>query len=84
MWLNGGDGDVGVVLELFVAEPILRVGLNVGAHVLEEVVVESGDVYLSVDAFGDAGHLGMAVPVELETVGHEHEEQCELGLDLDG
>jgi hypothetical protein len=37
-----------------------------------------------VDALGNAGHLGVAVPVELESVGHEHKEKGELRLHLDG
>lgn len=45
--------------------------------------VERGDVELPVDALGDAGHLGVAVPVELLTIGHQHKEKREFRLHLD-
>jgi hypothetical protein len=37
-----------------------------------------------VDALRNAGHFGVAVPVELEPVRHQHEEKSKLGLHLDG
>lgn len=45
--------------------------------------VERSDVKLPVNALGNAGHLGVAVPIELLPVWHQHKEKRKLGFHLD-
>lgn len=84
MWLYGGYCDVTVVFQLFIPELILRVGWNVEPRILEQVVIECGDVDFPVDAFWDARHLGVAVPIEFVAIWDQDKEKREFGLYLDG
>lgn len=74
MWLYGGYGDIAVVLQLLIPEPILRVWWNVEPRILKQVVIECSDVDFSVDAFWDTRHLGVTVPVEFEAIGDQDKE----------
>lgn len=51
---------------------------------LEVVVVDGRNVEVAVDAFGNAGHFGVVVPVELLSWGYYHEEEGEIFLSFDG
>jgi hypothetical protein len=51
---------------------------------VEIAEIQGGNGDMSVDAFGDAGHFGVAVPVEFLSLGYDHVEECELGFPLDG
>jgi hypothetical protein len=70
MGFNSRYGRVRVMSQLFVSELVLGVGVNVEASILQKMGVQSSDIYLSVNAFGNASHLWMTVPVKLQSVWH--------------
>lgn len=50
---------------------VVKTPCFVGFHVIS---INSGNMKLSADAFGDAKHAGMAVPVELKTTRDQYKE----------
>ena len=63
------------------SHPVLRVKVSVVGVGLKLLEVEGGYLQVSVEALGNAGHLRVAVPVELFARRHYHEKQSEfLGL----
>lgn len=63
------------------SHPVLGVKVRVVGVRLKLLQVEGGDLEVSVEALGNAGHLGVAVPVELFAGRHYHKEKSEfLGL----
>ena len=69
MGLNGRDGGVGVMFQLLVSESLLGICEDIEARILQKMIIERGDVYLPVDALGNAIHLRMAMPVEFKSIG---------------
>ena len=84
MGLNGRDGGVCIMFQLFVSEPLLGIGVDIEACILQKVIVECGDVYLPMYALGNTGHLRMAVPVKFESIGDQNKKKREFGLNFDG
>lgn len=83
--LGVDGGDVDWVLGGYVFDSHFIFGVDVVAvEGLDVVVVHGGDGEAAVDALAEAGHLGVVVPVEHLPLGHYHEEEGELGLDLYG
>lgn len=70
MGLDGRDGGVRVVFQLLISEPFLRICVDIEPRILQKMIIQCRDIYLPVDAFGNAGHLGVAVPVEFESIGY--------------
>lgn len=84
VWFDGRYGVTAIVNQSFSAQVFSWVRVDISSYVLQLVEVQSGDVQLPVYALGYSGHLGVAVPVEPLSIGHQHKEKRELGLHLDG
>lgn len=84
VWFDGRYGVTAIVNQSFSAQVFSWVRVDISSYVLQLMEVQSGDVQLPVYALGYSGHLGVAVPVEPLSIGHQHKEKRELGLHLDG
>lgn len=72
-----------VVSKVLGSDVVFGVNELLGSNLFETVVVDGRYLEVSVDALGDAGHLGVVVPVELLSRRDNYEEQGKFFLAFD-